>query len=68
MTVVDAVATALQQDSEAARVFMIRLAEQGYGIIKREDPSMPRDPLSMLEPPTPNVSEIRDDVAEGPIR
>lgn len=66
MTVYDAVATALQQDTEAARNFMLRLEEQGYTVCKRDDPSAPRDSLSLLEPPTPNQAEVEGDVAQGP--
>lgn len=66
MTVYDAVATALQQDTEAAKAFMLRLEEQGYMIVKRDDPSAPQDSLSLLHPPTPNRAEVEGDVAQGP--
>lgn len=66
MTIYDAVATALQQDTEAAKAFMLRLEEQGYMVCKRDDPSAPRDSLSLLHPPTPNQAAIEGDVAPGP--
>lgn len=66
MTVIDAIATALQQDAAAARNFVARLAEQGFMVCKRDDPSAPRDALSVMPPPTPNISELNDDVAQGP--
>lgn len=67
MTIYDAVATALQRDTEAARVFMIRLEELGYTICKRDDPAEPNDALSLLPPAQPDLRPDHE-IGEGPTR